>query len=94
MADFALSYPLCAKLGLRPVAEVGNIFDPEDVLAQLGPTAFLQFEKTVERVASSPHRSYAADHHVKEWRGCEVHCFYAEDVEKFLASSHFAERRA
>lgn len=89
MADFSLSYPHCFMVGLRPVAGVGEVFDPEDVLAKLGPTAFLVFEKTVKRVASSPHRRYPDDHHVEQWRGCEVHCFFAADVEKFLA-----ERRA
>ena len=85
MADFSQSYPHCSQLRLKPIAGVGEVFDPEDVLAKLGPTAFLEFEKTVKRVASSPHRRYADDHHVEQWRGCEVHCFFAEDVEQFLA---------
>lgn len=85
MPDFSLLYPHSASAGLKPVATVGNVFDPEDVLAKLGPTAFAQFEKTVKRVVSSPHRSYPQDHPTESWRGCEAHCFYAEDVENFLA---------
>jgi hypothetical protein len=95
MAHFDSAFPRCTRLGLKPIAEVGNVFDPEDVLAKIGPTAHIALEQTLQRVVSSPHRHYPADHPVVAWRGCEVHCFYAEDVETFL-SSHpaFAGRTA
>lgn len=93
MSNFPLMYPHCAALKLR-VIDAGPGFDELDVEQALGLKRFAALMKSVSRVFVCNHAKYSAtfpqptgealkSHRV---RGYEVHCVYAEDLEKFLAA--------
>lgn len=89
-------YPRSAALGLRFVRTAPNEehdhdgFDGEEVNKALGDARYaVLMELVAERssVFVCGHREYSADHELK---GCEVHCLYAKDVERFLEEAPHA----
>ncbi len=82
MNNFALTYPHCAALEIIPVIHAGPGFDVLDLEEKLGKDRFQKLEAKLTRVFVANHRHYPEGHALA---GYEVHCVYAEDLEKFLA---------
>jgi hypothetical protein len=80
-------FPRCSELGLELVSTDGASehagFDIDEVKAKLG-SRFDDFMSTVNTVFSCGHRIWEEKHPEEHKRGCEVHCVYAGDLEKFL----------
>lgn len=93
---FNKRFPLSATLKIEPAAlpdkgALGGLwpgYDAEDVQAALGPTRFAVFQSLVKRVFSCGHRKWASTHADPTKANAEVHCYFAEDVEAFIAGGH------
>jgi hypothetical protein len=78
-------FPLCAALHLPLVGSATANhpgYDEEELEVKLGPERFAKLQKSLTEVFCCGHRHYAADHPTRA--GCEVHCIWAKDLEKFL----------
>jgi hypothetical protein len=84
LAQFYRRFPHTQSLRIVPVTHEHGYhegFDIEDVEGLLGPARFAKLMQTVKVDFVCAHRVYPAGH---PQAGCEVHCIYAVDLEKFL----------
>ncbi|HEV7674393.1 MAG TPA: hypothetical protein VGQ12_07675 [Candidatus Angelobacter sp.] len=85
-------FPRSLALGLEFVASKGSdafhlAFDSEEVRAKLGEAKFNQLMGGLKEVMCCNHRSHPADHPDERLAGTEVHCIWADDLEKFLEAN-------
>jgi hypothetical protein len=87
MNQFSLKYPLASAL-MGKIAPVQEGFDMDLVAKTMSPANWSTLKSQLQRVFVCGHAHWPPDHPEPTKRNTEVHCIYAEDLERFLRTGH------